>query len=83
MGATVGEVYKTLRRRAVQGRQHSCKYCPVAQYLRRRGWLNAEVSGAFAQAAINGWTYAVDLPLPVQEFVQDFDSGWYPELVQA
>lgn len=52
--------------------------CPIARYLHANGAPGARVYGAtWGGDRVRGW-----LPEPISDFVNNFDLGHYPELIE-
>lgn len=75
-------VADALRRSGVKGYRESCTGCPVAEYLKGRGWPLAlvDLTGITVTAGESGTAVGVIVPSPVARFIEDFDAGAWPDL---
>lgn len=55
----------------VRGHAHMC---PIAESLRRTGYIDPAVSSDFMYLTRNGVRYSGDLPAKARKFVGDFDN---------
>jgi hypothetical protein len=65
-----------LTEEGLKGYRQSTCFCPVAQYLRREGFRNPEVTHGYAKAE-NQW---VDMPIVIRDFITEFDRGQHRQL---
>lgn len=86
LGSTPDAVATTLANGGYRGERHQCSACPIAAYLADVTGHEAEVMIGHA-ALLVGRTASGDLrwvdvkpPLAVEEFVEAFDNGMWPEL---
>lgn len=80
LGTTPDEVAITLWHMGVAGSRYDSLHCPVATYLRARGWELVRLSKYAATAYWSDQRVATNLHLPVEQFTDRFDHGWYPQL---
>ncbi len=93
LGGTAGEVADSLRRLGVKGRQRRACDCPLARFLMRDARPEIDrvtVSWCCAsRVATQGPTPGswpelefCSLPKACGDFVVEFDTGYYPDLVE-
>ncbi len=78
LGSTTNDVANSLMANGVKGNRQSCYHCPIAVYLKK-----ATGDVVIVESTHAGIQYKYDLvrlPVPVQQFIIDFDRGFYPEL---
>lgn len=85
MGATAAEVATTLRAERVQGMRDSSSFMnPVVRHLNRTlnigGRLEVGAGGTTLRLFLDGKVKQVTLPGAVQEFLEGFHRGLYPDL---
>ena len=77
------KVAAVLRSKGIKGRKNEACACPIANYL-------AEIFGEMSTPEVEestvkflGWgDDHMQLPDAVQDFVESFDLGWFPELIE-
>jgi hypothetical protein len=81
LGDTAGEVAGRLHDLGIRGKPYEIAACPLAAYLHDHGyrWF---VSGHYATGVTSGTIQPVRLPLACVDFVERFDFGAYPDLVE-
>ena len=63
--------------------------CVIARILRTHPkWPNASVTSSFIHLNIDGIEYEsaeqdIDMPEEIRQFIQDFDRGEYPDLIEG
>jgi hypothetical protein len=81
LGVLSGHVAESLRSENIKGKQKQARCCPVANYLKSRGYNEPSVS------TWGIWYQDIDgvavIPLGVQSFIVDFDAGDYPDLIEV
>lgn len=81
LGDTAAEIAASLQRLGIKGRCGGMRSCPLYNYLRSLfGDLIAFVDTGGVGIAGGGW---VDLPDVIGEFVNAFDRGHFPALIEA
>ena len=85
LGDTVEEVVEGLRARGIKGRLKNTETCPLASYL-NLWWKDVGVGRSIFHA--DNWPQgdlmpASDLPKVFGEFVDGFDCGRYPDLIDS
>jgi hypothetical protein len=88
MGTTADEVAALLFAEGVQGLRDSSSFLnPIVRYLNRNldigGWLEVGAGGRILRLQLRGRVYETALPEPVQEFLERFHQGQYPQLEQC
>lgn len=81
LGPTPSHVVRSLRRLGIRGGQTRADRCVLAQYLLRCGVPDPAVGNeeiAWGESA----SQMLRLPPYLQDFVNDFDDGSYPELLE-
>ena len=85
MGSRSCDVAASLRELQIKGKQNTGTACPIANLVKKLTDLpDVRVSSHFIDLDLDGpmvednW---VRLPLPVKEFVREFDKGEYPDLL--
>lgn len=74
------KIADTLESLGIKGRVGSPNDCPIARYLRSKGFTCASVSSRKIEArADRGWHDMVT-PEPVRQFLFEFDRGLFPTL---
>lgn len=79
LGGTVEEVAEGLRARGIKGEVESSVACPLANYLEEWWddiWVTEEEAGRGFRLK-----NTVPLPDPCYDFVMQFDSGAFPDLI--
>lgn len=89
LGCTANEIADHLSALGITGVQEGATDCPIAGYLRQRfpGWQVGvcEEKAHISPAGVAIWVLApvdVDLPEAVRWFIERFDRGAYPHLIQ-
>jgi hypothetical protein len=75
------EIAALLIEKGIKGRKGDSRCCPIAKYLHGvdpEGMLGCEVRTGWID---NGKAQMPILPLPVIQFISNFDHGDYPELI--
>jgi len=58
--------------------------CPVARYIRRETGESVQVGGVvYLRPGVVGAEVVGFLPDPIRDFIEDFDGGRYPDLVDG
>lgn len=91
LGGSAEEVADSLGRHGVSGRQASDTQCPLARYLNAVLGTEHHVKGVDVGSRVVRirvrWPWSppifVTLPSPVGRFVNDFDRGQFPDLVES
>lgn len=71
-GKTKSQVAKKLRDAKIKGIQNSAGSCPIAAYLKKKGFANVAVGGDRAWIS-DDLDAAENLPQGCKEFIQAFD----------
>jgi hypothetical protein len=75
------DIAALLRDEGVQGKPFQLTACPLANFLREKTGLTVAVGGPVYGHKTSARGYVRNLtPMPVQEFVANFDQGRYPFL---
>ncbi len=96
LGRTGAEVANTLDAARIVGRRNGGN-CPVTRWVKEQvpeaahlftcvapyGVDNLWIDQEFLIGQVHGVSVALDLPTAVVDFIQDFDRGVYPWLVEA
>ena len=90
LGGSAEEVADSLSQHGVSGRQASDTHCPLARYLNAVLGAEHRVKGVDVGSRVVRirvrWPWSppifVTLPGPVGRFVNDFDRGQFPDLVE-
>lgn len=81
LGARPHEIAASLQASGVRGVRESTLACPIAMHLRKR--LGRSVAVTPRAVDVPGpEPLSVALPAAHQQFIDEFDSGCYPDLVQ-
>jgi hypothetical protein len=89
LGKTSKEVAATLTTLNIKGRRKASRSCPISQFLRLYGADSCSTSDSqiiFNSYEINDYVYdhkelvSLHPPINIHAFINDFDSGNYPEL---
>lgn len=87
-GMTPDEIADLMRSRGIKAHKFVPTECAIAQYLNQEtgarhsvGICSAGALRDFGKSFVG--TPPVLLPLSVREFINGFDSGWYPDLVMG
>lgn len=56
---------------------------PLSQYLSRIAGHDIFTGNHELSASGGGWTFTLNLPAPVRDFVTEFDAGNYPALIEG
>lgn len=76
LGNTDQEVAKYLETNGIKGDCGNAYECPIANYLRAKGWAQVEVAGDTISAVdSNEVEHSVEAPWSVTSFIDGFDSG--------
>ena len=82
LGETEQEVHDRLLAIGVRGDPDDSMSCPVAEYLRIKGYRDVAVGGSGADADVAYSHLAVPIPKPIAEFTYAFDNWEHPDLVR-
>jgi hypothetical protein len=83
LGETADDVAQTLIERGVRGIQGKADCCPVANYLRGAvPGLSPEILNDDDYTLVSSDQVSLYVPLAVHVFVEEFDQGVYPLLVE-
>lgn len=80
LGETPDAVADSLRKTGVRGYRGCCFSCPLARYLKARGFGFVTVGVNSVVCVVPKETTKHRLPAAVLEFVKRFDDGLYPDL---
>lgn len=93
LGDSPEAVGRTLQAMGLRGRRHLCRVCPVAKYLllviEGADDIGVHDYKAFAFRTVVEYTdvasevASTELPVVVQAFVEDFDDGRFPDLIEG
>lgn len=80
LGETRAEVAKSLRALGIKGMRRNVVHCPIANYLRHKGYVPDIVStnGVGVWVSLDGTTavvIVVDTPKPIASFIGAFDTN--------
>jgi hypothetical protein len=86
LGGTSDSIAATLKEKGIKGKRGSSCNCPIANYLRKQGFVGVSVSRWEIDAAVGEWgvdalTVTTHTSNPIHFFINRFDDGNYPELV--
>ncbi len=78
LGSDPDQVAKSLEELGCKGNISEDKSCPIANYLKSK--FDSSIS-------VGAWEIAVgdnlfDAPKPVEEFIDQFDDSFYPNLIE-
>lgn len=65
------------------GDREVAQSCPVARHLSRETGSLVQVGDTICEYTAEGRFHVAFLPLPVRDFVNDFDGGHYPNLIKV
>ena len=78
------KIAAVLRAKGIKGRKNEACACPIANYL--AGIFGEMSTPAVEETTVKllGWDDRMHMQLPdaVQDFVESFDLGWFPELIE-
>lgn len=89
LGTTPDEIAETLAAEGLVGVRSTGNECPVARYVRKHFGaygVSIVVAGEekfFVGATVGGWVAERPTPVQVREFMQNFDQGRYPQLIDG
>jgi hypothetical protein len=78
LGGTSRQIAFTLLHKGIRGERESMTCCPIANYLQHCGFSNVAV-GLTDVDVMSNTEY---LPMPVRDFIFDFDRFGYPDLIR-
>jgi hypothetical protein len=81
LGSTPTEVAGNLFRLDCKGRKHSSCNCPVANYLKLKGYSNPWVDDVIIYFKEEQDYESLSPPTPICTFIKDFDRNLYPDLI--
>lgn len=88
LGSSELEVVESLKLFEIKGKPVWSIGCPIAKYLHLRGYLDVDVS-RWNITVYGGWegevyraNQDVETPKPIHDFIDRFDRGDYPELIE-
>lgn len=75
-------IRSTIKRSGVRGVRCHAKCCPLALYLKEGLNIYCHVTdlGVMVRDPKQDSSAYIELPMPLQQFVKNFDDGKYPEL---
>jgi hypothetical protein len=80
LGETPEEVAESLKAKGLKGKRKRAHCCPIYQYLTSHG-LDVGVSpNEIVLYDITTKGCDITAPLPIKQFIYDFDDGKYPNL---
>ena len=82
LGSTRQEVYRTLRKAKIRGIQCSPGCCPIANYVRKEAKVAFGTNLRVATTWVDYGNNHLPLPNAVADFVNKFDDGGYPSLLE-
>ncbi len=85
LGDEEADVAESLRRRGIKGRVYSERHCPIANYLATTFGGKSAPFLTVASVKFFGWDKRewMATPVAVSDFIEAFDCGRYPDLVQG
>lgn len=84
LGTTADEVANSCRALGYKGRPQQARVCPISNGAKQH--FGVPFASAYKSVFVGelGGNYTrVNLTRPVDEFIQKFDDGEYPDLVEA
>lgn len=81
LGSTPTEVAENLLRLGCKGRKKSSCNCPVANYLKLKGYSNPWVDDVMIYISEEEHDESLSPPTPIYTFIKDFDRDLYPDLI--
>lgn len=82
LGDTVEEIAEGLRARGIKGHQNAGFSCPIHNYLATFGW-DTYADNPYCWLGDPMFTRdRFDTPAPVGEFINRFDDGKFPDLIE-
>lgn len=83
LGDDADSIARNLAREGCKGFPGNGAECPVARYLKKKGFSNPTVCITDIVVENNNNLIVIQTPLGVEDFLGDFDQGVYPELVET
>jgi hypothetical protein len=83
VGSSV-QIAMHLRQQQCVGAAGASLSCPVARYVRRETGESVQIGGVvYLRPGVVGAEVVGFLPDPIRDFIEDFDGGRYPDLIEG
>jgi hypothetical protein len=82
LGRSAEDIVHSIRSLDIKGVVRCSSSCPIANYLKGKGWDNPMATQSYVAASNEGEQFYFQLTMPLHNFIVMFDREDYPDLIE-